>query len=152
MTALAAQLHAQQVLPLDTAVSARQKSRPGPSATLVQAGTLRDNFSGTVYVATPALLVGYWIRPSEIGPRTDILTMRPGLASAPDMQLTACHSPPVSNITCPAATSISDPVIQTFSSLPSGTPAPNTVITMHAVQALHARTLLTRWLVQTPDR
>ena len=150
VTALAAQLHARQVLPLDTAVSARQKPGPGPAATLVQAGTLRNNFSGTVYVATPALLAGYRIRPSEIGARTDILTMRPGLASAPDMQLTTCYSPPVSTTTCLAATSISDPVIQTFSSLPSGTSAPNTVITMHAVQALHARTLLTGWLVQTP--
>lgn len=148
--ALAAQFHARQVLPLDTAVSARQNPGPGPSATLVQAGTLRNNFSGTVYVATPALLAGYRIRPSQIGPRTDILTMRPGLASAPDMQLTTCQSPPVSTTTCPAATTISDPVIQTFSSLPSGTSAPNTVITVHAVQALHARTLLTGWLLQTP--
>ncbi len=76
--------------------------------------------------------------------------MRPGLASAPDMQLTTCYSPLVSNTTCPAATSISDPAIQTFSTLPSGTSAPNTVITVHGVQALHARMLLTGWLVRAP--
>ncbi len=150
VTALASQLHAGPALPLYTAVSAHRNPGPGTSATLVQAGTEGNNFSGTVYVATPALLADYRIRPSEVGATTDILTMRPGLAAAPDMQLTTCYSPPFSNATCPAATSISDPVIQTFSSLPSGTSAPNTVITMHAIQALHARTQLTGWLVQTP--
>ena len=90
---------------------------------------MRDNFSGTVYVATPALLAGYGIKQNQIGASTDILTMRPGLAAEPDMQLTSCLSPPVSGNTCPAAT-ISDPVMQTFGSLPSGTSAPNTVLTM----------------------
>ena len=40
--------------------------------------------------------------------------------------------------------------MQTFGSLPSGTSAPNTVLTMHAVQALHATMLLSGWLVQAP--
>lgn len=150
VTALASQLHARPVLPLYTAVSADRNPGPETSATLVQAGTLRNNFSGTVYVATPALLADFRIRPGEIGASTDVLTMRPGLAAAPDMLLTTCYSPPVSDTTCPAATRISDPVIQTFSTLPSGTSAPNTVITMHGVQALHARMLLTGWLVQAP--
>ncbi|MGH3397986.1 MAG: FtsX-like permease family protein, partial [Streptosporangiaceae bacterium] len=148
--ALSSQLHARRALPLYTAVSAHQNQGPETSATLAQAGTLRNNFSGTVYVATPALLADYRIRPGEIGASTDVLTMRPGLASAPDMQLTTCYSPLVSNTTCPAVTSISDPVIQTFSTLPSGTSAPNTVITMRGVQALHARMLLTGYLVQAP--
>jgi putative ABC transport system permease protein len=148
VTALASQLRAQGVLPLFTAVPAHPDSGSGTSATLVQAGTL-NNFSGTVYVATPALLTGYGVKQNEIGVSTDILTMRPGLASEPDMQLTSCSSPPVSGDTCPAAT-ISDPVFQTFGSLPSGTSAPNTVLTMHAVQALHARMLLNGWLVQAP--
>ncbi len=151
VSALASQLHARPALPLYTAVSAHRNPGPETAATLVQAGTLRNNFSGTVYVATPALLADYRIRSSEVGARTDILTMRPGLAAAPDMQLTTCDSPPFSNVICPAATSISDPVIQTFSSLPSGTSAPNTVITMHAIRALHARTQLSGWLVQTPQ-
>jgi putative ABC transport system permease protein len=149
VTTLASQLRAQEVFPLYTAVSAHPDPGSGTSATLVRAGTL-NNFSGTVYVATPALLAGYGIKQSAIGASTDILTMRPGLASEPDMQLTSCSSPPVSGYTCPAAATISDPVIQTFGSLPSGTSAPNTVLTMHAVQALHARMLLSGWLVQTP--
>jgi putative ABC transport system permease protein len=153
VAALAAQLHGRRPLPLDTAVPARRTSGPGDSVTLVQAGTVRNNFSGTVYVATPALLAGYRIRPGEIGARTDVLTMRPGLAGAPDMLLTICSVPPAGstgNTTCGAAPSVSDPVIQTVGSLPSGTSAPNTVITMRGVRALHARMLLTGWLVQTP--
>ena len=150
VTTLASQLHARRPLPLYTAVSAHHDPGPQTSATLVQAGTVRNNFSGTVYVATPALLADYRIRPGEIAASTDVLTMRPGLAATPDMQLTTCYSAPFSNTTCPAVTRISDPVIQTFGSLPSGTSAPNTVITMHAVHALHARMQLTGWLVQTP--
>jgi putative ABC transport system permease protein len=148
VTTLASQLRAQEVLPLYTAVSAHPDPGTETPATLVQAGNLA-NFSGTVYVATPALLAGYGIKQDQIGARTDILTMRPGLASEPDMQLTNCSSRPVSSYTCPAAT-ISDPVIQTLGSLPSGTSAPNTVITMHAVRTLHATMLLSGWLVQTP--
>ena len=93
VTTLASQLRAQGALPLYTAVPAHPDSGPGTSATLVQAGTVRDNFSGTVYVATPALLAGYGIKQNEIGASTDILTMRPGLASEPDMQLTSCFPP-----------------------------------------------------------
>jgi putative ABC transport system permease protein len=147
VTTLASQLRAQGALPLYTAVPAHPG--PGTSATLVQAGTL-NNFSGTAYVATPALLAGYGIKQNQIGASTDILTMRPGLAAEPDMQLTGCSLPAVSSYTCPAAAAISDPVIQTFGSLPSGTSAPNTVLTMHAVQALHATMLLNGWLVQAP--
>jgi putative ABC transport system permease protein len=149
VTTLASELRTQEVFPLYTAVPAHPDSASGTSATLVQVGTL-DNFSGTVYVATPALLAGYGIKQNAIGASTDVLTMRPGLASEPDMQLTSCSSPPVSGYTCPTAATISDPVIQTFGSLPSGTSAPNTVLTMHAVQALHATTRLSGWLVQTP--
>jgi putative ABC transport system permease protein len=145
---LASQLRAEPALALYTAVSAHQDRGPEASATLAQLDTLRNNFSGTVYVATPALVARFGIRQNEIGASTDILTMRPGLASEPDMQL--CFLPPVNIYACPAAASINFPVVQTFSSLPSGTSAPNTVITMHAVQALHAKMMLGGWLMQTP--
>jgi putative ABC transport system permease protein len=148
VTTLASQLRAHEVFPLYTAVPPHPDSASGTSATLMQVGTL-DNFSGTVYVATPALLAGYGIKQNAIGASTDILTMRPGLASEPNMQLTNCSSPLVSGYPCPAAATISDPVIQTFGSLPNGTSAPNTVITLHAVRALHATMLLSGWLVQT---
>ena len=41
-----------------------------------------------MYVATPQLLATYGIKASQIAPGTDILTMRPGLASLPHMELT----------------------------------------------------------------
>jgi len=75
VTTLASQLRARPVLPLYTAAPAHPGPGPGTSATLVQVGTVRDNFSGTVYVATPALLAGYGIKQNEIGASTDILTM-----------------------------------------------------------------------------
>ena len=45
------------------------------------------NFTGTVYVATPQLLATYGIRASQIAPGTDILTMRPGLAGLPNLEM-----------------------------------------------------------------
>ena len=46
------------------------------------------NFTGVVYVATPQLLATYGIKASQIAPGTDILTMRPGLAGLPHMEMT----------------------------------------------------------------
>jgi putative ABC transport system permease protein len=42
-------------------------------------------------------------------------------------------------------------VAQEVSALPSGTSAPNTVITEHAVRQLHLTTTTAGWLIQTPD-
>src|SRR6202043_2307699 len=72
-------LHAQSAVPLET------------SAHLYQVGTQRhspQNFTGTVYVATPQLLATYGITAGQIAPGTDALTMRPGLAGLPHMELT----------------------------------------------------------------
>src|SRR5260370_38007034 len=75
---LAASLHAPAVLPLETA-----------GAGLSQVGAqAHDNFTGTVYVATPQLLATYGIKASQIAPGTDILTMRPGLAGPPRTETT----------------------------------------------------------------
>jgi putative ABC transport system ATP-binding protein len=74
---LAARLHGQSVVPLESAGSLYQAGAP-----------LHDNFTGTVYVATPQLLAAYGIKASQIVPGTDILTMRPGLAGLPRMEMT----------------------------------------------------------------
>ena len=77
MNSLAASLHA-SVVPLESVGS------------LYQAGTPRhgpQNFSGNVYVATPQLLAAYGIKASQIAPGTDFLTMRPGLAGLPHMEM-----------------------------------------------------------------
>jgi putative ABC transport system permease protein len=140
--AYAASLHAQSVLPLETT-----------GATLYQLGTGNNNWSGTVFVATPALLHQYGIKPSQINPGTDILTMRPGLSGYPNMVMVwgnyfNPNGPP------PACTvghdCVANPVIAEFSSLPPGTSAPNTVITTRAVRQYHLQENLDGWLIQAP--
>jgi len=152
---LAAGLHA-SVVPLESASTLYQI---GPPAHGVQ------NFTGTVYVATPQLLATYGIKASQIAPGTDILTMRPGLAGQPHMDMswanTSCHGTcqgagpalPGSSGGPPCTLSndcLANPAIQTVSSLPSGTSAPNTVITEYAVSKYHMQTQLFGWLLQAP--
>jgi len=139
----AAALHAQSVLPLEIT-----------GATLFQLGTRDNNFTGMVYVATPALLKEYGIKPGQISPGTDILTMRPGLSGYPNMVMVwgsffNQNGPP------PACTTSNDcvanPEIQENGNLPSGTSAPNTVITEQAVQKYHLQEGLNGWLIQAPQ-
>jgi putative ABC transport system permease protein len=81
------------------------------SATLQHAAAGR-NWSGPVYVATPQLLRAFGIKPSQVDPTADILTMRPGLAGMSGMQLVYGNyfsrgGPPVRNghetFPCPAS-------------------------------------------------
>ena len=53
---------------------------------------------------------------------------------------------------CPKGSCLANPVIQEASALPSGTSAPNTVITEHAISTLHLQPSVTSdgWLIQTP--
>ena len=153
VNSLAASLHARSV-PLESAV------------TLYQVGTEENGpggFSGSVYVATPQLLATYGIKASQIAPGTDILTMRPGLAGLPHMEMTwqspGYHGPggnePGSSGGPPCTLSngcVASPAIQTIGSLPSGTSAPNTVITEYAVSKYHLQSAvqLSGWLIQAP--
>jgi putative ABC transport system permease protein len=134
VSALAAGLHAQSVLPLETT-----------AATLEQEGTQNNNFTGTLYVATPQLLAAYGIKPSQVNPGAYILTMRPGMAGLPRMVLLYGHLGPNDN---PSV--VHDPAMQTAASLPGGTSAPNTVITMWAMSKLHLKPDLRGWLIQAP--
>jgi putative ABC transport system permease protein len=149
VNALAASLHARSVLPLESA--SKGTSAPGqPSATLVQVGTRNNNYTGPLYVATPAILHQYGISPSQIGPATDILTMRSGLAAEPRMQLVygSFFDGQPGGSGCAPGNCVASPKIQTFGDLPSGTSAPNTVITMHAVRAAGLQLVADGWLVQ----
>ena len=140
------------------------------SATLQHAAAGRI-WSGPVYVATPALLRAFGIKPSQINPAADILTMRPGLSSLTKMQLTygANLGIPIGRLggpgggpsggpggrghltfPCPKSSCLANPVIQEVSALPSGTSAPNTVITEHAVRTLGLQATTAGWLIQTP--
>jgi len=137
----AASMHATSVLTLDTA----------DGVSLLQLGRNHNNFTGTVYAATPALLAQYGIKASQIEPGADILSMRPGLAGLPNMLLVWGNYFSPNTATCPAGSCVANPEIQEIPSLPSGTSAPNTVITMQAVQKLHLQLSPAGWLIQTPQ-
>jgi putative ABC transport system permease protein len=122
------------------------------------------SWSGPLYVATPQLLHAFGITSSEYSPTADILSMRPGLSGLSNMQLNYGNpkgpgpgSGPGQNPTsfpCPRGSCLANPVIQEVSALPSGTSAPNTVITEHAVRTLHLQTgpdNADGWLIQTAN-
>jgi putative ABC transport system permease protein len=127
-------------------------------ATLQHAAPGRQ-FTGPVYVATPQLLAAFGIKASQVNPGADLLTMRAGLSGLSDMQLVygnyfAGNGPPGGNqqtaFPCPASECLANPVIEQESSLPSGTSAPNTVITEHAVHELGLQPSVSGWLIQAP--
>jgi putative ABC transport system permease protein len=125
------------------------------------------SWSGQIYVATPQLLSAFGIKQSEINPDADILSMRPGLSTMSLMQLTYGNQQGGGQINngpgngpdnnnqwpCPAGSCIANPPIQEISQLPSGTSAPNTVVTEHAITTLHLQTSVqtSGWLIQVPN-
>ena len=149
---LAASLHAPAVL-LESASNLYQAGLPEHGV---------QNFTGTVYVATPQLLATYGIKASQIAPGADILTMRPGLAGVPHLELIGWVNGYVSDAASPppdpgsaggppctlSNQCLASPAIQTIGSLPSGTAAPNTVVTEYAVRKYHLQTQLEGWLIQ----
>jgi putative ABC transport system permease protein len=100
------------------------------------------SWSGAVYVATPQLLKAFGITPSEINPNADVLTSRPGLSGVSGIQFGYGGNGPSG-----PSGSIS-PVIEEIGALPSGTSAPNTVITEHAMKEFRVTASTTDWLVQ----
>ena len=130
------------------------------SATLQHAAPGRQ-WSGPVYVATPQLLAAFGIKASQVSPDADILSMRPGLAGMSDMQLTYGNNNGPNGPSggggqnqfgCPANGCLANPVIEQEGALPSGTSAPNTVITEHAIATLGlgSSESLTGWLILAP--
>jgi putative ABC transport system permease protein len=127
------------------------------SAGLQHTGAGRQ-FSGSVYVATPKLLKAFGISAAQVDPSADILTMRPGLDSVSGMQLVygnyfSGKGPPGGGsqnaFPCPRSECVANPVIQSVAVLPSGTSAPNTVITEHAVHQLGLQSSPVGWLIET---
>jgi putative ABC transport system permease protein len=126
------------------------------SANLTHASSGRQ-WNGPVYLATPQLLSMFGISASQVNPNADILTMRPGLSTTPLMQLTYGDAKPPggpngNNFPCPAGSCVASPPIQEISQLPSGTSAPNTVVTEHALTTLGLRPVTTTgWFIQVPN-
>jgi putative ABC transport system permease protein len=111
------------------------------------------NWYGAVYVATSQLLHAYGITGGQVNPAAEVLTMRPGLSSMTRMQLqygAYKSGPPGPNSPCPPSSCLANPTIEEVSALPSGTSAPNTVITERAVRQFHLTTMTVGWLIQAP--
>ncbi len=143
---IAAGLGTMSMITLETTSAGLVHAAPGPF------------WSGQVYVTTPQLLRAFGISNSQINPGADILTVRPGLSAMSLMQLLANGGKALGNPNgssswpCPPGSCIASPPIQEISQLPSGTSAPNTVITQHAITALHIQSSITTagWLIQAP--
>ncbi len=140
-----------------------------PAAGLQNPSGSGRQWSGQIYVATPALLRAYGIDPSSIPSDVDVLSSRPGLAGS-GVQLTygggiggnggggsslgpgGPGGPGGQGGTnpCPPGSCLAHPVVQAESRLPSGTSAPNTVITESALRRLHvaADSSLQGWMVE----
>jgi putative ABC transport system permease protein len=119
-----------------------------PSGSL-QYGESGRSWSGNTYVATPQLLSAFGITPAQVNPDADFLTMRPGLAAMQHMQLwDTLKTPPDSP--CLPGSCLASPPIQEIGALPSGTSAPNTVITEHAMRELKFTATTAGWLIQAP--
>jgi len=122
-----------QLIPLET-----------PNAAMV--GTnLGRQWNGAIYVATPQLLRAFGITSSEIEPNADVLSSRPGLSGVSGLGLDYGSQ----GQACTIATGcVAHPVIQEIGALPSGTSAPNTVITEHAMREFHITASASDWLIQ----
>ena len=119
-----------------------------PSGSLQYGGPGRG-FSGTTYVATPQLLSAFGITPAQVNPGADFLTMRPGLSTTQHMQLWDTRKV-LPDTPCTPGGCLANPPIQEISALPSGTSAPNTVITEHAMREFKFTATTTGWLIQAP--
>ncbi|HWF15501.1 MAG TPA: FtsX-like permease family protein [Acidimicrobiales bacterium] len=127
-------------------------------------------WSGPIYVGTPALLRSYGINPSSIPANVDVLSSRSGLAGSGvqliysgggkgnDNGLVNLGGPggggpggPNGNTnSCSPGSCEAHPVVQEVSQLPAGTSAPNTVITESALRRLHIadQNSLGGWVIQ----
>jgi putative ABC transport system permease protein len=174
--ALASSLHAQDVIPLADAVdraspaTSAASNLPDDSATLgaltnvTHGGQTGVKITGDIplYVATPELLAHYGISPSAINPNTDIITGRNDLVGfvviAPRGGSTPCDaSQPRCSVNGakpapgPATREGPDhwqPTIQTVK-LPTYTSAPDTLLTMHALQEFGLKSVAAGWFIQT---
>jgi len=119
-----------------------------PSGSLQYGGSGRS-WSGTTYVATPQLLRAFGIRPTQVNPDADFLTMRPGLSTTQHMQFWNTPKVP-SGTPCQPGSCLANPPIQEIGALPSGTSAPDTVITERGMREFNLTATTAGWMIQAP--
>jgi putative ABC transport system permease protein len=159
---LAATIHA-AVLPLDEAYdphSTIQPAQPGGPGGGQPAGFVTASMDRVtqlshgeeittalpLYVASPAVLSHYGLRPSQLQPGSDVVTSRNAIGG---LQIFMPDDSPGPASGQPGKTSgITNPNIQVVRQLPAYTSDPNTLITAHAMQALGLQALPAAWLVQ----
>lgn len=138
---IAADLGARTVVKLESTSATIQHAAPGRS------------YSGPLYIATPQLLRAFGIAQSQISPATEILSMRPGFAGISKMQIVYGNyyagNGPSALWACPKNECVANPSMQEVAALPSGTSAPNTVITEYAVHKLNLTPVTSGWFVET---
>ncbi len=145
-------LHARQIVGLERS-----------TAYLVHPSPPFEAFGGSALsVATPQLLRAFGINPSEVNPNADILTSRPGFSSISGMDLTWCKSVqaprhrslrtgvPI-NPLCANPGVLKNPLVEEVGALPSGTSAPNIVLTEHAIHVLGIENTVQTgaWLIES---
>jgi putative ABC transport system permease protein len=135
---------------ISKALGAQLIALESPNAQMIASGSHEDggrSWNGPLYVATPQLLRAFGITNSEIDPNADILSSRPGLSGVSGLGLD--YASGAKGGTCTAAAGcVAHPVIQEVGALPTGTSAPNTVITEHALRKFHIQTSQGAWLIQ----
>ena len=143
---MAASLHAGSVLALDAAINPNAPGLPSvgdhPGGKIPASldkpiqegpgGRSGYSFALGLYVATPAVLEHYGIDPASIDPNADVLSS----VSTAGLELASG----------PRATTV--PRVQRVA-LPKYDSAPNSLLTLHAVQALGLQVVPSGWLVET---
>ncbi len=143
-----------------------------PDVQLTHQGSGR-NFTGQLYVATPQLLKAFGIDARSIDAKAEILTMRPGLPSVSNLVMAVSQPLGSGTVTkvspgsssgpgpgpgpggdssqgpCAPPQCVATPLMQSVGALPSGTSAPNTVVTEHAMRTLHLQSSVAGWMIFT---
>jgi putative ABC transport system permease protein len=133
------------------------------TAYLVHPSPPFEAFGGSaISVATPKLLRAFGIKPSQLNPNADILTSRPNFSSITGMDLTWCKNVqaphhrslragvPI-NPLCANPGVMKNPLVEEIGALPTGTSAPNIVLTEHAIKVLGIESTVQTggWLIET---
>jgi putative ABC transport system permease protein len=160
---LAATIHA-SVLPLDQAYDPHSPIQPaqpggGPGGgqpagyvtasldrvTQMSHGEMID-LPHTLYVASPAVLTYYGLKPNQLEPGSDVITSHTNLGGLQVFMPDFSPKPPTGPQR--STSGIADPDIHVVRQLSAYTSDPNTLITDHAMQALGLQPITAGWLLQ----